>query len=258
MFSIQHLIWLAICILVIFVSLHAMLQRRPPLRQVLSAACVLCALSEFIKVFSYIQMVPSADGSAMHMFMEWRHLPFHLCSIQILMIFYVRFAESERRRETLLAFMYPTCIIGASLALLLPSIFTNGIEPSQAFTHPIGYQFFVYHTMLVVLGVYIARSGEVDIRFSHLYSTLAILFALGLASIYLNSAFAYVTYQGTTLLSVENTPNFFFTFRTPIGIPLAEMWQWYAYIAIISALAVGLITLFYLPYRARGSAKAPK
>ena len=112
--------------------------------------------------------------------------------------------------------------------------------------------------MLVVLGVYIARSGEVDIRFSHLYSTLAILFALGLVSIYLNSAFAYVTYQGTTLLSVENAPNFFFTFRPPIGIPLTEMWQWYTYIAIISALAVGLITLFYLPFRKREGDKAAK
>ena len=54
-----------------------------------------------------------------------RNTPF---LIQIFFIFYVRFSESERRRETALAFMYPTCIIGASLALLLPSIFTSSEE----------------------------------------------------------------------------------------------------------------------------------
>ena len=100
-----------------------------------------------------------------------------------------------------------------------------------------------------VLGVCIAKSEEVNIKFSHLYSTLAIMGAFAILSIYLNSAFAYPTYEGITLLSVENTPNFFFTFRTPVGILLTEIWQWYVYLAIIVALAIVLITLFYLPFR---------
>lgn len=249
MFSANHIAWLVICLAgCVFASLW--LERtRPPLERVLGVACVLAAISELVKVFSNIQMVPSADGSALNLFMEWRHLPFHLCSIQIFFLFYARFAESERRRETVLAFMYPTCIAGAISALALPTIFSNAIQPEQAFAHPIAYQFFIYHSMLVVLGAYIARCGEVDIRFSHLKSTLAILLALGLASIYLNSAFAYPVYEGSTILSVENTPNFFFTFRTPIGVPLTEMWQWFAYLAILAALVTGVVTLFYLPFR---------
>ena len=250
MFSFQHLIWLAVCAVAIFLALRELLSRKPSLEQVLSVSCVLAAASELVKILTYLQMVPTADGSAMHMFIEWRHMPFHLCSIQIFLIFYARFSESKRRRETILAFMYPTCVFGAFLALVLPSIFTNGIEPAQAFTHPVAYQFFVYHSMLVVLGVYIARCGEVDISFSrHLRSSLAIFLALGMLSVYANSAFAYVTYTGTQLLSVENTPNFFFTFRTPIGLLLTEKWQWYVYIAIISALAALVFTLFYLPFR---------
>ncbi len=256
MFSPQHLVWLAICAVAIFLTLRELLARKLPLEQVLSASCVLAAASEFIKLLTYIQMVPTADGSAMHMFIEWRHLPFHLCSIQIFLIFYVRFAESAKRRETILAFMYPTCVFGAFLALVLPSIFTNGIEPAQAFTHPIAYQFFVYHSMLIVLGVYIARCGEVNISFSrHLRSSLAIILALGMMSIYMNSAFAYVTYTGTTLLGVENTPNFFFTYRTPIGLLLTERWQWYVYIAIVIALAVLVFTVFYLPFRDKRPAR---
>lgn len=249
MFSIQHLIWLAICAVGITLTMRWLLANKPSLEKVLNVAVILASISEIIKIFANIQMVPTADGSAMHMFMEWRHLPFHLCSIQIFLIFYVRYTESVRNRETILAFMYPTCIIGAFMALLLPSIFTNGITPAQAFTHPIGYQFFIYHSMLIVLGAYIAMSGEVHITFAHAKSTIAIMGVLAVLSIYLNSAFAYVTYRGTELLSVENTPNFFFTFRTPVGILLTEIWQWYVYLAIICALAVVLITAFYLPFR---------
>lgn len=161
----------------------------------------------------------------------------------------MRFAESKQRRETVLAFMYPTCIAGALSALLLPSIYTNGIRPDQSFTHPIGYQFYIYHAMLIILGIYIATSGQVDIRWKHLRSTLAIMLALSLGAIYLNSAFAYPVYEGTHLLSVENTPNFFFTYRTPVGIGLTELWQWYVYLAIIAVLMMGVITLFYLPFR---------
>lgn len=249
MFSIQHLIWLAICAAGIFVALRHILAQKTTLTQVLNVACWLALFSELIKIFANIQMVPAADGTTMHMFMEWRHLPFHLCSIQIFLIYYARFSESVRNREVILAFMYPTCILGALMALLMPSIFTNGITPAQAFIHPIAYQFFVYHSMLIVLGVCIAKSDEVNIKFSHLYSTLGILLAFGILSVYLNSAFAYPTYDGIELLSVENTPNFFFTFRTPVGILLTEIWQWYVYLAIICALAVFLVTLFYLPFR---------
>ena len=37
------------------------------------------------------------------------------------------------------------------------------------------------------------------------------------------------------------------------GIALTQMWQWYLYIAIIAALAIILITLFYLPFRKKGA-----
>lgn len=251
MFSFQHIIWLSISAIGIIIASRLLLARRVPIERVLTAACVLAALSEIIKIFSNIQMVPAADGASMHLFMEWRHLPFHLCSIQIFLIFYVRFTESGRRRTTALAFMYPTCIASAVAALLLPSIFTNGITPDQAFTHPIAYQFFIYHSMLVVLGIYIARSGEVSITARHFWSTLALFYAFGLISIYLNSAFAFPTYTGTVLRSVENTPNFFFTFRTPINLALTEIWQWYAYVALLAALSFAVIGAFYLPFRTK-------
>lgn len=258
MFTVYHFIWLGICLVLCVGALRCLMRRRPPLKRVLSLACVLAILSELTKTFSVLEMVPSGDGSAMHLYLEMQHLPLHLCSIQILFIFYARFAKDSAAKETLLAFMYPSCTLGAFFALLLPSIFSTSIEVTQAFTHPLAYQFFLYHAMLVVLGLYIALSREVDIRPKHYLSSLGILAALAFFAIYFNSMFAVPHYVNGELVSVDYSTNFFFTQRTPIGIELTEKWHWFAYLGIIAALAAALMALFYLPYfrRARKRSRA--
>lgn len=248
MFTVNHFIWLGICVALGAAAFLYLKRHRPPLRRVLTVACVICVLSELIKTLSVLKMVPSSDGTSMLLYLEMQHLPLHLCSIQIIFIFVARFGRAGRGRDALLAFMYPTCTLGALFALALPSIFSSSIEVSQAFTHPLAYQFFLFHTMLVVLGIYIAMSGEVDIRPRHYLSTLGMLGALAFVSIYLNSMFAVPMYVNGELVSVDYSPNFFFTERTPIGIELTEMWQWGVYMGIIITLGVVLIGLWYVPY----------
>lgn len=248
MFTLNHFIWLGICFLLGGAAVVCLKKYKPPLRKVLTIACIGCIVSEVVKTLSVLKMVPSTDGSSMHLVLEMQHLPLHLCSIQIIFIFMARFASNKKTVEVLLAFMYPTCTIGALFALALPSIFSSSVDVSQAFTHPLAYQFFLFHTMLVVLGSYIAWSGEADIRPRHYLSTLGILAGLAFLSLYFNSIFADMTYVNGELVSVDYSPNFFFTQDTPIGIELYEKWQWYLYIGIITALALVLIGLFYLPF----------
>ena len=222
---------------------------RPSIKQVLTIACIVCVFSEIIKVFSLLEMVPSSDGSTMHLYLKMQQLPFQLCSVQMIFIFFTRFAKNEKAKEILLAFMSPTCTLGSLFAFAIPTIFINAtVDISDAFTHPLAYQYFLYHTMLVLLGVYITASKEVDIRSKHYLSTLGILGCLGFASIYLNSIFAVPTYVNGELISVDYSTNFFFTQTTPIGIALTEKWHWFAYMGIIAALAFVLIGLWYLPY----------
>lgn len=256
MFTVYHFIWLAISVVLIIGTLVLLKQRRPPLKSVLSVCCVLCVLSELVKDLSVIKMVPSSDGSMLLPYMEMQHLPFHLCSIQILLIFFVRFARPGRGRTTVLAFMYPTALIGAALALAMPSIFSTSIEVSQAFTHPLAYQFFLYHSMLVVLGAYIPLCGEVELRPKHYFSTLGILGAMAMASLYLNSMFAAATYEDGELISVEYATNFFFTYTPPLPIPLTSVGQWLVYLAVICLLAAALIGLCYLPVFLKARKKA--
>lgn len=249
MFSTVHLIWLTISLIIIFISLKTIKDRSVTLDKLLTIACVICIVSEVIKVFSSMQLVPSADGTTMYPYMLPQHLPFHLCSIQIIIIFYVKFTKNTRVREMLLAFLYPTCIIGAVLALIMPSIFTGGtLELTQAFTHPLAYQYFLYHSMLIILGVGVIITKEVDIRRKHYFTTIGILGILAFISVYLNSMMADPTYVSGELMHVDYTPNFFFTVKLPFDIVYTEIWQWYSYFGFIVIAAIIIIALFYLPF----------
>lgn len=247
MFTYYHIIWLVISVIAVVSGVYLLLKYKPEIKQVFTYACIISVLSEVIKTFSAIKLVPSADGLTMYPYIEGSHIPLHLCSIQIIFIFIVRFAKEGAFKETLLAFMYPTCTAGAFMALLMPSIYTDSIVPSQSFTKPIAYQYFGYHIMLIIIGLYIFLSKKVDIRPKHFWSTFGILGVMAFVSLYTNSIFSSPTYVNGKLVSVDFGANFFFTFQTPIGITLTKMWHWYLYLAIIFSLAVIFILLFYIP-----------
>ena len=239
MYSFFHFVWLAICALLIAAAFVYLRRKRPPLKSVLSLACAGCVLSEVTKILSVIELVPSADGSAYYPYLELQHLPFHLCSMQILFIFYARFARNGPVKETLLAFMYPSCLIGALLAILIPTTFSGTVDAREAFARPLTYQYFLYHTMLIIFGAYIPMSREIELRPRHYLST-----------------FAVPVYSSGTLLSVEYTTNFLFTAAPPIdSIKLTELWHWFAYIGVLGVLAFGLVALLYIPVFRRAGRK---
>ena len=253
MFSVQHIIWVAISAIISFTGLVMMRNRKVALKDVLTAGCVICVVSEVVKILSCVEMVPSSDGSIIYPYLQMQHLPFHLCSIHLFTIFCCRFGKGtiaeSRFKQFLLAFMYPTCSLGALFAILLPSIFDTTITVSQAFTHPIAYQLFIYHSFLLALGLYIPMSGEVRFSWTSYRKTMAALVVLGFFAIYLNSIFASPVYVDGKLISVDYITNFFFVSRTPIGIALNTKTSWLVYFAILTALSFSLVALMYLPLR---------
>jgi len=167
--------------------------------------------------------------------------------LQIISIYCARFMKEGKARDVLLGFMYPTCVAGAFFALLLPSIFDAETTAFDAFLDGHPYEYFLFHSMLIILGLYIFLSKQVDLKPRHCLTTFGMLAAVAFISIYTNSMFSYAVYKGGELTSVEYTPNFFFVFETPIDIPLTEMWHWYVYLAILLTLASALIVGFYIP-----------
>ena len=253
MFSIQHIIWVIISVIIISLSFVYLNRKRPSLKDVLSACCIVCVASEVIKVLSCIEMVPSSDGTMIFPYLQMQHLPLHLCSIQIFTIFYCRFGKGtiagSKVKQFLLAFMYPTCTLGAVFAIALPSIFNTTITVSQAFTHPIAYQLFIYHSVLLALGLYIPMSGEVRFSWSTYRSTMLAMSVLTFLGLYFNSIFASPTYVDGKLVSVDYVTNFFFLYRTPVGIALETKLAWFVYLLILVVLAFSLIALLYLPLK---------
>ena len=247
MFTPSHIIWMIISIITIVSGILLLKKYRLPLDTVLSIACCGSILSEIVKTLAVIKMVPLGDGSGYTPYIEMEQVPLHLCSFQIILIFIVRFTKNHRLKQLLLSFMYPTCTIGAFLAILLPSIFTENNSLTDAFLKAHPYQYFIYHAMLVVLGIYIFISNETEIKPKNYFTTVALLLSFAFFSFYLNSIFATPVYNNGEIISIQHMPNFFFTFLTPIGLPLSKLWHWYIYISIIVALGFLLIALFYIP-----------
>ncbi len=247
MFTWRHLLWLVICAVIVFMINRDYSKKRPDLGKVLTSALIVAILSELTKIMGVIELVPSSSGELLQPYLPLNHLPLHFCSIQIVLIAVARFSGDEKRRKALLAFMAPTCVIGGLLALAMPSIFTTTISVEQAFTSPISYQFFIFHSMIIALGLIIARSAEIEWSMKHFRNTTLAVLLLGFISIYLNSIFASPTYVDGKLVSVDFGTNFFFTYRNPLGINITELWQWYLYLLIIAGLAALTLYLFHLP-----------
>ena len=247
MFTWRHLLWLAICVCLIILIVFEFKKRKASLDRVLTTTLTIAILSETAKMTGVIELVPSQNGELLLPYLPMNHLPLHFCSIQILLIIAVKLIKSKKKRETLLAFMAPTCVLGGIMALLMPSIFTTTISVEQAFTSIMSYQFFIFHTMIIAFGIIIAKSDWVEWDKKHYKNTVLLVYLLGFISIYLNSILASPTYVDGKLVSVDFWTNFFFTYQNPIGIKLTAIWQWYVYLAIIMALTALLVYLFYWP-----------
>jgi hypothetical protein len=101
--------------------------------------------------------------------------------------------------------------------------------------------------MLIILGVSIYREyGPGFSKKDHRNSVLIIV-SLAVLFIYLNSVFSVPHYENGELISVENYTYFFFTYNPPVPVRLTETWHWALYLVVLTAVAISLLTLLYIP-----------
>lgn len=248
MFSIEHIIWIFICIFIIVITTYFLSKYKPSIKSVLTVACILRVIGDMVKVFSTIEMVPNTLNGLMVPYLKLQYLPLHLCGLQVVFLFYTRFTKNEKGRSAVLAFMYPTCMIGGFISLVLPSIFTDSLSVSQAFTHALSYQYFLYHTLLVIVGIYIPLSKEVKLNTKSYFATLIILFSVAYLAIYVNSMCAVPVFDGKEVIAVNYITDFFSLTYTPIGIKLNTINEWFIYLGILALVAIVLMGIFYIPY----------
>lgn len=226
LFSPKHFLWLALCSLGIVLGLWAAEKRKLDVKSAARVMAVISVLSESCKMMTH--MLPSPLGGFA---LDPNALPFHLCSMQIFVVFYLTFSKDAAGKQRVSSFFVPTGLLGGIMAMLIP---TDGVD----FLDPLAYQCFIFHAGLVWLAVYLLRNGGVDMGKRAYGRNLLILLCLAGVMIYVNGAF------------FDYGTNFMFLTRPPLeGLPILNLNHgWYCYLLTLALLALVLMTLVHLPF----------
>lgn len=226
MFTPNHFIWLGLCALGIFLGLWMAEKKHICVKTAGMVMSAISIASESCKMMTH--MLPSPLGGFA---LDPNALPFHLCSMQIFIVFYITFAKPSPTKDKVISFSVPAALLGGIMAMLIP---TDGVD----FRDPLAYQCFVYHAGLVWLALYFICTKQVDMGRRAYGRNLLILLCLAGIMIYVNGAFfSYGT-------------NFMFLTRPPMeNLPILNLDHgWYVYVLSLAVLAVVLMTLVHLPF----------
>ncbi len=113
----------------------------------------------------------------------------------------------------------------------------------QYFASPRVWQYFLYHAMVVTLGMYLGFVRDSEISVKSLKPTLGLLVALDIPTFYLNSVFSQPVYTDEKPTGLVYRANFFSSYVNPLGLTLTEKREWLAYLGIRIALSFMLIAL---------------
>ena len=230
MFTLPHFIWLGIVCFIIIAMLFIQKKYNLSFSCVMNIMLTVSILSEVTKTLCNMEPAP---GGRPGMILDPGDLPFHLCSIQIFLLFGLKFlVKSPTVKENLLGFMAPTMFIGAVLAFFVPTV---GVE----FNVIQVYQYFIFHAFLVFFSIYILRERLVRWTPKRYIQNVSFLALFAMLAMWINSA----------LRDVLPRVNFMYLVRPPID-SLAKyvttFHSWLIYLLILLALAFFLIGIFHL------------
>jgi hypothetical integral membrane protein (TIGR02206 family) len=228
LFSIKHIIFLVV-IVGLAISLAIMFAKKYSWsKKVLLYSGFAISFSEVVRVFVCMR---EYDGKY---YLPAGALPFHLCALQIFLIFFLYFAKSQRLQRILMAFMYPTMLCGAAIALLMPA--DSGIIN---FDNALAFQFMFSHGILLFVAIYMYLTKPIKFDMRTYGIAISGLFIGLILAIYLN----------TLAGGAQNDVNFFYISYPPLeGLPILNLNQgWYMYIVKLALLAFVLVTCSYIP-----------
>ena len=257
MFSVGHLIWIAISLVLIVLGTALCLKKKPDINKLVLICLILGLVSEAVKMLSVTEIVPVVEpmvenGALIYKptgefrpYIEAEHLPFELCTLQIPFMALALIIEKGKWRKRLFALMYGTGIIGGLVAIFMASIAPEFPDTLSFFTAPRAWQFFLYHAMIVVLSIYIGFCDQCGVRFSDMKWMMILVTLLDFLSFYMNSMMTVPYYSGKELMGLVYATNYFSSYNDPIGIVLSEKYQWYIYLAVRIAIALVLTPLVF-------------
>lgn len=232
-FGLYHIIALVISIGAIVAG--CIFGRKLSFNKALTILLIIGVASELIKVCSYIM----ANEETLNGYLPKTDLPFHLCSIQIILMIILKLTKNENLKHTIISFMIPTCLIGGFAALILAT--------SSSLNMPvITVQYFMYHSAIIWFAIFNLLSDEFKLDIKGYINTILLLLAVFLIAIYLNSWI----YDGRVDSNgvVKTSINFMYVVAPPMdGLPfLTKKYGWLVYIVHYASLAIVCVTLCYL------------
>ena len=227
MFTQEHLIWLLIVIIIVSGLLVLNKFKKLKYNFVLNLVFFICLAGELIKMFSNME-----DAYGGGKILDPSDLPFHLCSVQLFFMFFLKVViKNESTKEKLLGFMAPIMLVGAFLAIMIPTV---GVK----FNKPQVYEYFIYHAMLIFFALYILIEKMVKYDWKSFLRNLGFLGIMAMCSFYINS-----------ILSKTNEKvNFMYLSRPPMeNLPLLNLNHgWAVYVMILGILGVSFMFIYHL------------
>ena len=258
MFSTGHLVWIGISLALIAGGFTACLIKKPSIEKMLKVCLGAGLVSEVVKILTVMNILPmvepviqSGEGGALitytatgefSPYLEMAHLPFELCSLMIVFIAIALLMKDEERRSKLLSLMYVTGMVGGALGIFLAYITADYHTVPEYFASPRVWQYFLYHAMIVTLGLYLGFGGPHKVSLRDWKYTIGGLIVIDFPTFYLNSVFSEAVYAKGKPVGLVYRANFFSSYVNPLGLVLSQKWQWLLYLVIRLALAVIVIT----------------
>lgn len=233
MFSLGHFIWLSA--IAFFIAAVLILIKKLDVSQNTVQKTVFILLV-CLKLFHLsLSMKASADGGLV---IDQTQLSFHLCSIMIYFVILINVIKNEKTVRMLKSFMVPCMMIGALMALLIPTEGVSAVVPRV-------WQYMTIHGVLVFYGIYLAVVEKVDLSFRAYVTNLKLLLIVTALAFLMNS-----------ILEQYNT-NFLFLRKPPMeNLPILNLNHgWYVYFLTLTLIACTLIFLVHLPFVIIGAKK---
>ncbi len=237
MFSTEHFIWIAVCLVWIAVLTVISVRCKFSFRTSALIMAGISVVSELSKIFSHMDPV-SKQNPDQGMVIDPTALPLHLCSLLIFVFLYLPFAKDEKRKQYFLSLLTPVGLIGSLFAILLA---TSGTD----FTTVFAYQCFLYHASMIWFALYLILTKQVNLGFKAWLTNAVSLFGMSILMIWING-----------ILKTYKT-NFWYVVKPPVkGLPLLNLDNgWFVYYITLVVVACILLTAIHLPFILAETAK---
>ena len=269
-FSQAHIIFIIFSIFLFIVGTLICYKYNFPTDKVIKTCFFLALFSEISKIFMTMQIVPVVEtvvenGALVYKntgefapYIRSEFLPLHLCSLQIIFLFLAIVVKNTKWEKRILSFIYCTALIGGILAIFLSTIVSEYNNEVEFLTSIRAWIFYLYHVMIMVIAMVIARDKKIDIRFEDIKWSYIFLFFLDIASLYLNSIFTVPLYNNGMLMGITHVSNYFSSYQNPLNIQMTNKNAYLIYMCIRFVGIVILITLLYLPLLKRNKKRYKK